>query len=137
MKSIVSAVLAMLLLSSTASARVEEEVTFQEALTDWTISWALIDAAAEEASFNAFEGPTQQTFLEELDVALDKHLALVIESCATDWHRVTIVQFQNTIAFWRNLGTPSSDAYLDAIPGLNGLVNYYQTNATIACGLGG
>ena len=87
-KAILSAVLATLLIAGTAMAQDEEEITFREALTEYTVATALVDAAFEEASLNGYEGLSMQALTDEVGAALDTWQSLVVESCASQWYTV-------------------------------------------------
>ena len=137
MKTIITAVLAVLLIAGTALSHEQEETTFIEALTQKTISEALISAAYENAATMGFEGLSVQAVEDELQAALDNWQSIVVESCATDWHSAVTVWFMLNIAVLREIDAGGGDELIDAMAGASTLVSYYETNATVACNLGG
>lgn len=137
MKGIISAVLATLLVAGTAFGHEEtDEVTFTEALTQFTVSQTLVSAAMDEAQLSGMEGFAMQAFKDELGNALDIWQGLVVESCAADWYSAVEVSWMLQIAVFRELGTNNAEPLIGAIGGVGSLVQYYQTNAAVACGLG-
>ena len=73
----------------------------------------------------------------ELGAALDDWQGIVVESCASDWHTVVEVYFMLNVAVFRELGSDDADSLIESLDGIGVLLDYYQTNATVACGLGG
>lgn len=133
-RAVVAAVLATMLIAGTAIAQ-EEEMSFRDALTEYTVSQALVSAAWDEAQFNGYEGLSQQALETAVGDALDRWQPLVVESCAADWHTVVEVYWMLQVAIFREIGSETGSELIDAIAGIGTLVDYYQTNATVACGL--
>ena len=134
-RAVIAAVLATMLIASTAVSQTVEETSFRDALTEYTVSQTLVAASMEEASFNGYEGLAMQALEEEIGNALDRWQSLVVESCAADWATTVEVFWMLNVGFMRELGTPEGEAMLNAMDGIGALVSYYQTNATVACEL--
>jgi len=135
MRVISIALLAMLLLSGPVAA----ETSFEEALTDYEVTMALMAVAWEKAEADSYDDVSVQMIEDETRAGLDKIGSFVVSSCYDGWHMtvMTYLRMQVSALMNNRLGNHDvADVMVGSLSGLRALETQTRLEATIACEIG-